>query len=229
MRAGPISGATRPALRLPRIVDRHGAGFVFPTGDHDRIKSEGADGACRQLGDLPQEAMGEVDQLGVVAPPGSRGRRWLPPSQASAPLDSTGGRQSAPRRIDCWQRQRVAIARALLKRPKALIFDEAISNLDQQTADLFAQTISRLRARLRAAHSGLTPERALDAGAMGGRLTSRSCSRRKRANRDALAAALAEERSRLGKARQELAAARGVGVALFPWTGWRAFDADGSE
>ena len=46
------------------------------------------------------------------------------------------------------QRQRVAIARALLKHPKVLIFDEAISNLDQQTAEHFAQTINRLKGRV---------------------------------------------------------------------------------
>jgi subfamily B ATP-binding cassette protein HlyB/CyaB len=46
------------------------------------------------------------------------------------------------------QRQRIAIARALLKRPKVLIFDEATSNLDQQTAESFAKTINQLRGKV---------------------------------------------------------------------------------
>ena len=41
--------------------------------------------------------------------------------------------------------QRPRDGEALLKRPKILIFDEAVSSLDQATAEHFAQTINRLK------------------------------------------------------------------------------------
>jgi len=46
------------------------------------------------------------------------------------------------------QKQRIAIARALLKRPKILIFDEATSNLDEETANAFGDTINALRGKV---------------------------------------------------------------------------------
>jgi len=46
------------------------------------------------------------------------------------------------------QKQRLAIARALLKQPRILIFDEAVSNLDPQTAEQFAQTVNKLKGKV---------------------------------------------------------------------------------
>ena len=46
------------------------------------------------------------------------------------------------------QRQRIAIARALLKKPKVLIFDEAVSSLDPPTAEQLAKTINGLKGRV---------------------------------------------------------------------------------
>ena len=46
------------------------------------------------------------------------------------------------------QKQRLAIARALLKQPKILIFDEATSSLDSNTAEHFAATINQLKGKV---------------------------------------------------------------------------------
>ena len=46
------------------------------------------------------------------------------------------------------QKQRLAIARALLRQLNILIFDEAASNLDQHNAELFAQTINKLKGKV---------------------------------------------------------------------------------
>lgn len=46
------------------------------------------------------------------------------------------------------QKQRVAIARALLKHPKILLFDEAISSLDSDTAEHFAATVNQLKGKV---------------------------------------------------------------------------------
>jgi ATP-binding cassette, subfamily B, bacterial HlyB/CyaB len=46
------------------------------------------------------------------------------------------------------QKQRMAIARALLKRPKVLVFDEAIAHLDSETAEQFSHTVNQLQGKV---------------------------------------------------------------------------------
>ncbi len=72
------------------------------------------------------------------------------------------------------QRQRIAIARALLKRPPILIFDEAVSGLDAETAAHLAQTINRIKGKVTIVFithqmpPGLATDRVIDLGANSG-------------------------------------------------------------
>jgi ATP-binding cassette subfamily C protein len=50
--------------------------------------------------------------------------------------------------LSAGQKQRLSLARALLRRPRALILDEATSNLDAETEARLAETLQRLKGRM---------------------------------------------------------------------------------
>jgi subfamily B ATP-binding cassette protein HlyB/CyaB len=68
------------------------------------------------------------------------------------------------------QKQRIAVARALLKRSPILLFDEATSNLDDESANEFGETLSQLQGKatiLLIAHrlpTGVTPSATVSIG-----------------------------------------------------------------
>ncbi len=138
--------------------------FYLPT--HGAIRLDGIDArhlSANELrsyfGVVPQETVlfsGTVRDNLLLASPGAEFEEIIAACQV-AQIDEVI--QQLPNGFDTelgergtglsgGQKQRLAIARALLKRPKILIFDEAIANLDAPTAEEFIKTVNSLHGRV---------------------------------------------------------------------------------
>src|SRR6187455_344295 len=74
-----------------------------------------------------------------------------------------------PRALSGGQRQRVAMGRAIVRKPKAFLFDEPLSNLDAQMRVQMRTEISKLRQRLAATMIYVTHDQ-VEAMTMGDRI-----------------------------------------------------------
>ncbi len=75
-----------------------------------------------------------------------------------------------PRELSGGQRQRVAVGRAIVRKPKAFLFDEPLSNLDAQMRVQMRTEISKLHMRLSATMIYVTHDQ-VEAMTMGDRIT----------------------------------------------------------
>ena len=69
-------------------------------------------------------------------------------SETAAMLGLSGELQKKPKQLSGGQRQRVALGRALIKRPRVLLMDEPLSNLDAELRQQMRVEIRRLHDEL---------------------------------------------------------------------------------
>lgn len=127
-------GASAPLAELrPRLL--RSLGYVGP--ETFLIEGTVRENLAYGLDRVPSEA--ELDAALAVA---ECGFLKSAPGGLEARLTEQGQGLSA------GQKQRLALARALLRRPKALILDEATANLDHETEERLVATLERLKGTL---------------------------------------------------------------------------------
>jgi multiple sugar transport system ATP-binding protein len=90
-------------------------------------------------------------------------------TEAAGLLSLTHCLERKPDELSGGERQRVALARALVRRPKAFLFDEPLSNLDAQMRAQMRLELSRLHRKLEATMLYVTHDQ-LEAMALGERI-----------------------------------------------------------
>lgn len=123
------------------------------------IRSMSVNELRRSFGVVPQESVlfsgSVIENLMAVAPDATMERAVLACKMAGVHSvvenlpegyqTKLGERGSG---LSGGQRQRLAIARALLKRPRVLIFDEAVASLDDESMEHIATTANELRGKV---------------------------------------------------------------------------------
>jgi len=134
------------------------AGFVQPTAGRILLAGEAIEALPpfrRDLGMVFQDYalfphMTVADNVGfglkMRKVPRDEARRRIEEALALVKLEALGGRR--PNQLSGGQRQRVALARALVIRPRMLLLDEPLSNLDLKLREEMRIEISRLQRRL---------------------------------------------------------------------------------
>jgi len=148
---GPSGCGKTTILRLVAGLEKPSEGQIFIDGEdvtHRSIQQRDICMVFQSYALFPHMSLGENVGYGLKMLGVSRAEVKTRVKEALAMVDLEGFEDRFVDQISGGQQQRVALARALILKPKVLLFDEPLSNLDSELRESLCGEMSRLLQQL---------------------------------------------------------------------------------